>query len=657
MGSAAGNSRRSPAATALDRHGVGAFQSVPMSVGSLFPIECVLLNLALPGVAGLGWMLAGRASSDRETRWLLAPALAVAAWVVGIHAVGRAAGSFLVGLIAATLGLAAAGGLWMWCGRSRADCPGPIADLRGFRLLLGSAAVATALIAPMAVGREFHDELFVTGHISIVSEIGRGVYPPRHLTFPQFELRYHYGFNVLAAAVCALWRLPIPAAIDVVTLAGFFLSWCLLGAIGRQVAGGRTGGVITALVVLFGGGLPWLVPLDESGAIDRTMTLSSHGGVNLNPPVISYVFQHPWSLGLPLGLALLVVHLDGSRRAGRLAAMGLLLVGLAVSQFVLFACLAATILASELWNEGRPSICRGAAALGVVLAAVLVASRIGGFFLPPDPRAGPALVLHPGVANTLVESLRWHAAVYGLLLPLGVAGLVVARRGRLPFLLLAAGGLAVINTLRYRYSWDILKFATVAALGLSVLAAAAISRLLTRGGEAGKAAAGVLLVGATIGGLLYPFLFLVVPGMTPEKGFRLHPQALDADEAQAARWLARHVGPDEIVWSRVDRSPGYAQWAGVPQAFFDAAVPSFGFAPDRLRTRIELLREPPEDPGPFVDEGIRWLVLGPRERINSQVDRWLREGTAREAARFGTLRVIRLDRAGGRPGGEGRGSR
>lgn len=615
-----------------------------------FPTSCLLLNLALPGVGWFGWTLAGRLGVAADARRLLAPALAVAAWVVAIHAIGRTAGSYLLGLWGGTLVLAATGLGLTWSGRVRraagALSTGAAAAAEGdgnWRWMLATAALATAAIAPMALGHEFHDELFVTGHIAIVSEIGRGVYPPRHLTFPQFELRYHYGFNILVAALVALTRLPVTQAIDAVTLSGFFLTWCLLWAIGRRVAGGQLGGGLTALVTLFGGGLPWLAPLGESDAIDRAMSLSSFGGVNLNPPVISYVFQHPWSLGLPLGLAVLLLQLEPGRRGWRAAALAMLLVALAVSQFVLFASLAATLVAAESWNEGRPSLRRGAAALATAGVAVALASRLGGFFLPADPEAGSALMWHPGVADSLVDSLGWHVAAFGLIAPLAVAGLAIARRGRLPFLLLAAGGLLVINTLRYRYSWDIMKFATVAAIGLAVLAAAALRRLVGGASESGRIAGGMLALAATAAGLVYPALFLVAPGLPPEKGFRRHPVALDESEVQTARWLAERVGAEELVYARVERSPGFAQSAGVPQAFFDAAVPSFGFAPARLQARMKLLAEPPEEPDAFVAEGIRWFVVGPRDRINAQVDRWLRQGQGRQVARFGSLRIVRLD--------------
>ena len=63
-----------------------------------------------------------------------------------------------------------------------------------------AALLVTAYVAPTALGWSFHDEVLVTGHLSITSEIENGTYPPRHLSFPELELRYHYGFDLLVAA-------------------------------------------------------------------------------------------------------------------------------------------------------------------------------------------------------------------------------------------------------------------------------------------------------------------------------------------------------------------------------------------------------------------------------------------------------------------------
>src|SRR5262249_21809291 len=132
-----------------------------------------------------------------------------------------------------------------------ADAPGGT-DRRWMWL---SALFVTAYLAPSAIGWSFHDELFVTGHLSMASGIENGIYPPRHLSFPQLELRYHYGFDLLVAAVGSILRLNADRTIDLITLVAWGYSWCLAWAIGERFVGRGWGGG-TAAVMLFGGGLP-----------------------------------------------------------------------------------------------------------------------------------------------------------------------------------------------------------------------------------------------------------------------------------------------------------------------------------------------------------------------------------------------------------------
>src|SRR5262249_28264587 len=152
-------------------------------------------------------------------------------------------------------------------------------------------------LAPTAIGWWFHDEIPSTGHLSMTSQIENGTYPPRHLTFPELELRYHYGFNLLAAAVASMLRLKVDNAIDVVTLLAWGYSWCLAWAIGEGLVG-LGWGAATAAVVLFGGGMP--VVSSAKTLAWRLTGFSAVGSDNLNAPIVSYFFQHPWTLGIPL---------------------------------------------------------------------------------------------------------------------------------------------------------------------------------------------------------------------------------------------------------------------------------------------------------------------------------------------------------------------
>jgi hypothetical protein len=478
----------------------------------------------------------------------------------------------------------------------------------------------------------------------------RDVYPPRHLTFPQFELRYHYGFNVLVAALAATCNLPVGAAIDAVTLTIWAYCWCMLWGIGTRVAGPR-GGFPTALLALFGAGVPWLVTSGYESETFRLLGLVNVNGSTLNPPLVSYFFQHPWTAGLPLGLSLILVHVSEPESRdewvlnGRLVVMGILLMALALCQYVLFVSLAAALCVAEPIVCGKPQPRSVALVVGTIGAVWLASTMLGGFFLPPPDRGESPLVISPWVAGKPWASLLWHAATYGLLLPLGIGGLFAARRGRVLLGCLIAGGIIIINALTYRYSWDIVKFGTVAALGLSIASGASVVWLFARKPRPLGLLLGVAaMAGATLAGLAFPLAFALRLEGIPRDMFPERPASLSLEDAAAVRWLRGRVKPDEIVYRRMEIAPAYAQFGGLPQAWFDQATMTFGFAKWRLSSRARLLATMPDDPVAFRAQRIRWFVVDPEDsRASELIDDWVRHGRATEVARFGALRIARLE--------------
>jgi hypothetical protein len=195
------------------------------------------LILAMPGVAAFGYAVARGWGSARKTAAVLAPALGLAPWIVGVHTVARRAGSLRAGLYPVTLGLAGAGLAWTFARvAARRGEAWPHPRTWPWPMLLSALAVTLA-VAPMAVGWAFHDEAILSGHLAITEQLTRDIYPPRHLAFPQFELRYHYGFNVVAAAIVEATGLSVPSAIDAATLAAWAYGWCLLWLIGEHITG------------------------------------------------------------------------------------------------------------------------------------------------------------------------------------------------------------------------------------------------------------------------------------------------------------------------------------------------------------------------------------------------------------------------------------
>lgn len=199
-----------------------------------------------------------QALADRDGSLALTPALGFAFWLVLIHGLSLLLGNFPAGLAGATV-LAGVGGYAIWWWRGRGSSFGAPGGSLGSRRLWLGVAVSMGLVAPLAFGWAFHDELFFTGHMSITAQLQNGQYPPRHLSFPAFELRYHYGFNVLAALLTGLTRVSIPTAIDLLTVGAFGYTWLLFWLLGERLIAPRWGDV-TAAVVLLGACLSFVRP-------------------------------------------------------------------------------------------------------------------------------------------------------------------------------------------------------------------------------------------------------------------------------------------------------------------------------------------------------------------------------------------------------------
>ena len=633
-----------------------------MHVANPLPASLLALLLALPGVWLAGRSAARRLGLDRASAALVGPAISLALWLLAVHAIAYAARSFVPGLVAGTLAVGAVGYAAWRLGDPPAEGP-PIS-----RWAWAIAAVAAAVIAPMALRWSFHDEANIAGHMAITAEMQNGVYPPRHPTFPAFELRYHYGFDLVAAAVTALTRLRVDRAMDAVTLPCFAWTGALAFRLGEAHARpprARAAGAFGAVLLLFGGGLPFVCAPALPPNVPTWIGQCSIAGLALNPPFVSYFFQHPWTVGAPLALAALIVAEGAARGPTRLAALGLLLFALSFTQIVLFLAVGGALLAAEaVASDGASeragavrAIRRGALRvlfLAAAIALVIVAARrLGGFFAPPPDGASSGLVAHLGVAGKLADTLRWHLASFGLLLPLGVAGLFTRTRGRLALAALLGGGLLVLNVVRYGLSWDAVKFGTVAAIALSLLGGAALARLwVARPALLGRALSLGLLGCAIAPGLAHPIVFgLDLPGI-PLGNFPKTAELLSPADEEAASWLRTRVAPADVVYRSIPASYGYAPWAGLPQPWVESQTRAFGFSASRIAARQNLVRGLPPDPDRWLAQGVRWLVLDGRDardrRLGELAAGWVSAGRARVAHEIpappplGALRIVEI---------------
>lgn len=614
-----------------------------MTIENPIPPACLLLCLALPGVWMSGFGLMQRATSDRRTRLFVAPGVSLALWLVATHVAGKLTGSFVDAFVAGTL-VASAVGTGYIVVRLRRMQP----KVRGRpRWSLWLMCVAFTLIIVRATLGHFSDELSVAGHMSTIAQLQNGHYPPRFTVFPQYEFRYHYGFDVLCAMLSGLLRVSVPRSIDVATLVLFPYTVALLFRAGERFVSRRHAWTVAALGS-FGGGIPFFCQMPHLWFGQHLLGYCKVDGFWLNPSTASYFFQHPFALGFPLGLCALLIFADrdAPSLAARALALGLVLAALILGQVVVLLTFGASMAAAECWRDGRLAPRR---ALGVALVAAVLAATakfFGGFFAPAPYLHNSGLLLRLGLTKTLAGSLLWQAESFGVLVPLGLVGILWLKGERLFFSLLLGGCLLVLNTVHYAHSWDIVKFATVATFAASIPAGAALSRLLRVGATrlarvSASAGALLLLVGCVSAGLAFHAVMI----FQIRGAYQAAPVRLARDDVAVVNWLRRRAAASSIVFRDEGVSRGYAEWGGLGQAWPEYPTRDLGFSPQVIAARQRLLASLPADLRAYTAQHIDWFVLGPRDRRLAELARrWVATGEARLAFRSGALSVIHTTR-------------
>jgi hypothetical protein len=599
----------------------------------------LLLLPLLPLVWRAAYSLAVLATRDLRLARFLSPGVALAGWLLAIHVAALVAHSFGVGLFAGTLLLAAAG-VASWRVPLRGSDSEP-AERTSRWMWLGAILAAALVLAP-----EFwwtkHDECLLTGHLSIPAEIQNGIYPPRHITFPVHELRYHYGIDLAAAAVSSvLGRLDIPTTVHALACLLWGTTFCLAWLLGERVVGGRASGPVTAVCVLFAGGAPYFCR-PTSPAVDYLTSMCTAGGTWITPPLVSNFLQHPWSLGVPLFVMVLLLAarfaVAGTPPAGWVL-LSLVVLVLSFSQVVLFLCVVPALVGAGALAPAQSRagwLRRAALLLAWGVAMVLSARALHGFFARVTEPSEGRLELHPFWLDASPrEWLAWHLQAFGALLPLGIAGFFVLRgQPRVLLAILAVGSLLVRDLFRYVPGWNIVKFSVVTQIVLALSAAAALCWAFARPRLRILAAVG--LVASTFFGFVWA---LALTANRPQRG--CVPEAPSAQDQAAIDFLRGRVGAGEGVY-RSEGADAYAMLGGLPQPTWDWGAERFGFGQRLFAERRRLLAHP-DDLDALRSQGFRWLVVGPRDgALRQAVQRWIDEDRAERVADFPPLVVVRL---------------
>lgn len=621
------------------------------------PLSLVLLLPALPGLGWAAGALARPWRSDRVLYRLVTPPLALAMWIVAVALVARRLSSLTAGLWIGTLGVAGAGALAKWR-ESRSPSPEPPpADEGADRLaspwMLRSAVLVAIPIAIMAFCGNFYDESSHNGHLSIISQMQEDRFPPPNECFPDLALRYHFGFDMVSAGLTAATRMPIRPAMDLLTVSCWIWAWCLLWILGDRLGGRGTGGWVAAATLLSAGAMIvlilWQSPSFESLTAPHLLgKLFWLAGKRTGPPLFSYFFQKPMSLGVPMAAAvMLLVHEATPRwRLRRDLALGLLLAALSLSHAAFFVALLPTVAVTEIVAA------RSARFLTTAVLVLAVAAAMGGMLFTPladgaDSGLGPRVwVQEEGFGPVLM----WHLSTLGALLPIGLAGLFLLRRMRLFYVLLVGGSLATLNLMDYEYTWDIVKFAAIAGMALGILSGLVLARLAARRSWKARLALVAMVLALTVSSATYMAVQIVIL-VYPKVQFGAQP--LPADDLAAARWLRLHAASGELVLAASRTEDAYLQnalqlaWPVSPYSL------AFGVPLRRVVERRLLFGTVrPEIVEPYLALGLRFIVIedGSGNWMRSRLDRWQEEGSAEEVAAFGKLRVYRLVKPDSLPG-------
>ena len=430
------------------------------------PAWLPFLLLALPGIAFAACSLNAAIFPVRGRPLCTIPAIGMVLALLPTHILALVTGSLSIALAVAWTVIALAGYAWI-LSRPRTVDSLFSGEYPGLLLRLAIAALATIPIIPLTILLNIHDETYFNQHHAIIAHLQNGAYPPRYLYEPSLLLRYHYGFDLAAAIVTGLLRIRVDQAIDFLALAIWPLMFLLLWRLGEHF-GSSKAGLFVSLIVCFAGGWP---------QIGSTCPHCSANGVDINPPFISYYFQHPWSLGVPI-FCLVVLQraslpLVRNKFLG-IAALVSSLALLSLAHAVLFVTTVMAVGLAELWNLARARHGQAATVLLGLGMSLLIAKGLGGFFLTaPIPAVGALLstgleLRDFAAPGAVLGQIQWDLASFGALLILGSVGLFRVRCDKAFLAILVALALVIVNVLRYQHTWDIVKFGTVGFIALAI---------------------------------------------------------------------------------------------------------------------------------------------------------------------------------------------
>ena len=106
-------------------------------------------------------------------------------------------------------------------------------------------------------------------HYDAANRLAMGQFPLMNVASPDLHAKYHYGVNLLAAALIRLGNLPVEGAFLFIGIGIPFALFLMVYALAREATGSRYLALVPALLAAFNDGLQFLTPRVQAWHLDR----------------------------------------------------------------------------------------------------------------------------------------------------------------------------------------------------------------------------------------------------------------------------------------------------------------------------------------------------------------------------------------------------
>jgi len=615
---------------------------------------CSIIIFLLPGIWYFSFAITQRNFDNKQLQLFLTPATAICLLLFFLQIFGQLSGSFTIGLFSSSTILCLLGiGVFIKDGKQiNQSISSYSQSTEPNTIMWASAMISSLVIAILAFNYHFHDEIIADGHMTRIAQIQNDAYPPAHTSFPSSPILYHYAFNSLCTMLTAIFRFQIPVSIDIATILLWFYTWVLLYLLGERILPKQYALILPA-IVLFGGGLHFLGTslIGDHPFVDKMQSRVFSGTNPINQLMLSYFFQHPWSMGLPIGISALLLHLEKkqTQQSFYYGHMALFFIALSLSHIVIFLTFFGSILVSELFNTERKNL-KLLGQLSALTSVVFVgAFMMGGWFQingPGTVESGLGLGLRD--YGGFFSLIKWNLINFGLLLPLGLIAAIISNRLRVFLIVLTLGSLFVFNFIEYQHTNDMLKFSVITHISLAFFTSILIGHLISQKKYQKFKAGLIILLPLTF----IQSLFFMTVLITKMEGSSILLEEnnlieLSPHDIKVIDWLRDNVKPNELVFRDPPFSIRYSHIGGLRSliifADYNFNAINKQVPPEEIQKRMVLLKNPPNDPDYYLALNTRYFVLAPSNNFfNAYVLEWAEKGRAKPVKNFGPLVIYEV---------------